>query len=80
MHMTQFYHHHLHTRNHQGGLPNFLYVTAGDRARELMCTANHATRQLRRHQEIPIHLKNQVLWDSIHSHPFMPKITRRHSI
>ena len=80
MHTVQFYHHHLHTQNHQGGLTDFLYVTAGNRAKELMHTAKYANRDLRRHQEIPVWLKNQILWDSIHSHPFMQKITRRHSI
>ena len=108
MHMVQFYHHHMRTQNHQGGLTDFLYVTAGNRAKELMHTANYAipylrrhlfffyciaelavkpcrssrsnTPYLRRHQETPVWLKNQILWDSIHSHPFMQKITRRHSL
>ena len=80
MHMVQFYHHHLRLHNNQGGLIDFLYGAAGNRTKELIRTANYAIRDLRRHQEIPVGLKNQILWDSIHSHPFMQKITRRHSI
>ena len=80
MHMLQFYHHHLRAHGDQGGLTDFLYGTAGNRAKEMIHSAKHAIRDLRRQQEIPVYLKNQILWDSIHSHPFMPKITRRHSI
>ena len=80
MHMLQFYHYHLRAHDDQGGLIDFLYGTAGNRAKEMIHSAQHASRDLRRHQETPIFLKNQILWDSIHSHPFMPKITRRHSI
>ncbi len=80
MHMLQFYHHHMHRQNNQDGLTDFLYVTVGNRAQELMKTVHQAVRYLKRHQETPVWLQNQMLFDSIHSHPFMPKITRRHSI
>ena len=80
MHMLQFYHHHLHQQNNHDGLTDFLHGAINTRAHDLMRTIHQAVRYLKRHQERPVWLKNQMLFDSIHSHPFMPKVTRRHSI
>ena len=48
MHMLQFYHHHLRAHDDQGGLIDFLYGTAGNRAKEMIHSAQHASRDLRR--------------------------------
>ena len=58
MHMPQFYHHHLRAYDDQGGLIDFLYGTASNRAKEMIHSAKHAIRDLRRQQEIPVYLKN----------------------
>ena len=79
MRMIQCCHHHLHAHD-AGGLPNaFLYNNIDFQAYEAARNIGQAVRLLGSHQEIPTWLNNQILFEAKHGHPYLPKLTRRHS-
>lgn len=83
MHMIQFCYRHLHAdvaEDVADGLPNaFLYNNIDFGAHEAGRAMGQAVRLLESHQKNPTWLNNQMLFEAKHGHPYMPKLTRRHS-